>query len=184
MRRLKISLSLIAFFICSSALAEWGPVLGMSGYLGSYYGGATYRSENKRHTSDITLGMSPGIIDEDIYQIAYSYTYSPFNLDFKIPHWSTNILGVGALITRCLCEEAFVRNGSIYPEKNYYDNTAYRIGLVFSANFRTKDLEFYWNWILLDQYLIAAFNNPGMRRAPLEYWSTGIGLRIFTTFLE
>ncbi|MEN0057425.1 MAG: hypothetical protein AAGB31_01215 [Bdellovibrio sp.] len=165
-----------------TARAEWGVVLGLSGYLGSYYAGASFLSENERHNVDITLGVSPGIIDEEVYQIGARYVYSPFEYQFERFPLKTNILSFGILVTRCLCDDTFVQNLSIYPEHNYYDETAYRFGLVLEHNLKWESFTFFFNWVLLDQIAIASYNNPHIRQRPLDFWSAGLGIRFYPDF--
>jgi hypothetical protein len=180
MRRLRPILSFAVFFWGLSSQADWGPHFGSGGYLGGFYVGATHRSFEQTHAFDLSLGVTRGILEKEVYQLNAKYTYSPFRWSF--PKIKTNIMGIGLLLTRCLCDEVFSKNLDIYPEPNYYDETAYRLGLVFSTIVIWRDFEIYWDWVLLDQILLANYNNPEMRRYPFEHWSAGIGVRIFTGF--
>lgn len=170
---------LSAFILASSlsAHAGWGGALGTGGFLGDRYFGATYLSANKAHNTDISLGSAEGINYSTTFQLNVKYLYSPFlksSGDISI-----NFAGMGFLLTRCLCEEVFVRNLDIYPEHNYYDETAWRFGLVVAHQIKWRNIEFYWDWVLLDQLGIAAYNNPELRKKPEDYLSVGLGLRIF-----
>ncbi|WP_374028883.1 hypothetical protein [Bdellovibrio bacteriovorus] len=182
MRQLKLFLNLAIFFFSFHAAAEWGPLLGISGYQGDYSAGASYRSYLQRHAVDLSLGVSTGIHDQEVYQLNAKYIYSPFQ--WMLPNLATNIVGFGILAARCLCEETFTKSLNIYPEENYYDETAYRFGLVLSTNVQLKEVEFYWEWVLLDQIGIATYNNPDMQSDPFEYWSAGIGIRYFGEWFE
>jgi hypothetical protein len=174
---LKIFLSIL--FCCTFAKAEWGAVAQTSGYLGTYAVGATYETTNEHHFFDMGLGMSPGIVESDVYQLNLKYVFSPFEYEFGASGYRTNIVGIGVMAARCLCDETFIHNLSVYPEANYYDETAWRFGLVFENTLRHRDFQIYWNWVLLDQIAIAGYNNPHIRDYPLDYWSAGIGIRYF-----
>lgn len=175
-----LSAVLLLGLLSVPAHSEWGPVSGTSGYQGEFYLGGSHRSENERHNTDISIGVTQGIIGGEFYQLNLKYVYSPYIKNFK--KFSTNFIGVGALLTRCLCDDVFIENVDPYPEGNYYDETAYRSAVVFSSKIYWKDVEIYWDWLLLDQILIAYYNNPNMRNQPLENWSAGVGLRLFTDF--
>ncbi|MNS93768.1 hypothetical protein D3C72_1279620 [compost metagenome] len=151
----------------------------MSGYQGSYYLGATFETEGEEHNFDVGIGMSPGIVENDVYQFNMKYVYSPFEWEPGNSGFSSNIIGVGVLTMRCLCSEVFIKNLDIYPEENYYDETAWRFGLVFEHTVRRDKFEAYLDWVLLDQIMIASWNNPGMRKYPFDYWSAGLGVRFF-----
>lgn len=180
MLQLKIFLSVFIAFTCMKAHADWGVVAGMSGYLGSYSLGGAFESEAETQNFDIGIGMSPGIVENDVYQFNMKYVYSPWTWE---PEWAsgftTNVVGFGIMAVRCLCSEVFIKNLDIYPEENYYDETAWRFGLVFEHTVVRDKFEAYLDWVLIDQILIASFNNPGMRKTPLDYWSAGLGVRFF-----
>ncbi len=107
------------------------------------------------------------------------YVYSPFQWEPGLSGFYTNVVGVGVLAVRCLCSEVFIKNLDIYPEENYYDETAWRFGFVIRHTVRRDKFEAYLDWILLDQIMIASWNNPGMRKYPFDYWSAGLGVAIF-----
>ncbi|MNK07378.1 hypothetical protein D3C87_252910 [compost metagenome] len=177
MIRLKLFLSSLVLLMTSSALADWSLVGGMGAFMGEHYLGGSYRSNNDKHRSDLTIGFTEGIYQSTTYQLNFKYLYSPVQREYE--DFTTNYAGIGVMVTRCLCSEGFVQNLDIYPERNYYDETAYRFGLVVSHQVRWKKVEFYWDWVLLDQLAIAVYNNPSLRQRPEDYVSAGLGLRIF-----
>ena len=180
MCRLKISLSFILLFFSLRSFADWGVNTQMSGYLGSYSLAAAYISDNEAHNFDIGVGMSPGIVENDVYQFNMKYVFSPFTWDPDfLKGFHTNIIGTGVIAMRCLCSQVFIRNLDIYPEKNYYDETAWRFAWVLEHKFARDKFELYWDWVLLDQIMIATFNNREMRKRPFDYWSAGLGIRFF-----
>jgi|GEM_PF-1404457 hypothetical protein len=180
MCRLKISLSILFIFLTVNARADWGVVASMSGYLGSYALGGAYISTNESHNFDIGIGMSPGIVGNDVYQFNMKYVFSPWSWEPEfLRGFHTNIVGTGIMAIRCMCSETFIRNLDIYPEQNYYDETAWRFGWVIEHKFVRDKFEAYWDWVLLDQIMIATFNNREMTKRPFDYWSAGLGVRFF-----
>lgn len=156
------------------SLERWSAVFGTSGYQGQNYLGAGYFFPENKHHLEFSLGASEGIYSPPIYQINFKYYYDYFKTSVRHNQIS---FGVGALLTRCLCDEVFVESLDIYPQKNYYDMTAYRFALMLNGTFRFRNnIQFYTEISLLDQIIIAAYNNHNMRHYPLSYWSLGWGM--------
>lgn len=164
-------------FSAQVASAEWGMAVGSGGYMGKTNMSAVYVSQNKKHMTTMGVGKTAGILGDDIHQVNVKYLYSPFKYSYQKTHW--NIVSVGVLAARCMCEETFVQNSSKYPEKNYYDNTAYRFGLVFESHVTLDNWSLYWDWTLLDQLAIVVANNDRYANRPDYYLASGIGVRYF-----
>lgn len=159
------------------AIAQWGVALGTGSYMGDRHFGVAYTSESGNHTTVFTHGTTPGILGNQVEQLNLKYIYSPFHSAFA--GVTTNWLGLGGLISRCLCDETFIKNSGVYPEDNYYDATAYRFGLVLATTVQWKSLELYWDWTLLDQIAIAVYNNDRYAHKTESYWAGGFGLRYY-----
>lgn len=155
-------------------LNRWGAVFGTSGYQGQNYIGVGHFLPESTHRLEFSVGASEGIYSAPIYQFNFKYYYKAYETPIRHNQFEFR---VGALLTRCLCDEVFIESLDVYPEKNYYDMTAYRFALMLNGTFRFKNnILIYTEFSLLDQIIIAAFNNQNMRHYPLSYWSMGWGL--------
>lgn len=172
----------ISLLVCTSltaraewySLERWGAVFGTSGYQGQTYIGAGYFFPESLHRVEMSLGASEGIYSGPIYQLNFKYYYEAFQTNVRQNRFEFRI---GGLLTRCLCDEVFVESLDVYPERNYYDMTAYRFAVMLNGTFRFKNnIQFFTEFSLLDQIIIAAYNNRNMRHYPLTYWSLGWGL--------
>lgn len=173
----KIILGITLIFSSQAALANWGMAIGSGSYMGKTNMSAVYVSKNKKHMTTMGVGKTAGILGEDVHQINAKYLYSPYSYTYAKTHW--NIISIGVLATRCLCDETFVQNSSKYPEANYYDNTAYRFGIVFDSHVTLDNWSLYWDWTLLDQLAIVVANNDRYANRPDYYFASGIGVRYF-----
>lgn len=159
------------------AVAQWGVAYGTGSYMGDRHFGVAYTSESGNHNTVFTYGTTPGILGSDVQQLNLKYVYSPFHSSYQ--EIKTNWLGMGFLVSRCLCDEMFIKNSGVYPEDNYYDETAYRLGLVFATMVQWKNWEAYWDWTLLDQIAIAVYNNDRFANKARSYWAGGFGVRYY-----
>lgn len=175
--RFSIYLILILSLWSELAIAQWGVALGTGSYMGDRHYGVAYTSESGNHQTEFSYGTTPGIIGDEVRQLSLKYIYSPFHSSYR--GVTTNWIGLGAMVTRCLCEETFVENSDVYPEDDYYDETAYRFGLVLASTVQWKNWEAYWDWTLLDQVAIAVYNNDRFRDRAERYWASGVGLRYY-----
>lgn len=175
MKYLWIILPILLGISRNNAQASWGVGIGAGSYLGERHVGAVFESQSKRHQTEISFGETDGILGDNVHQLNLRYLYSP--LSFLYRGVETNLLGIGAMITRCLCDEMFVQNSDAYPTSDYYDQTAYRFGVVVSTEATYKNFQIYWDWTLLDQRLIILFNNTRYTRHAKGYLAGGFGLR-------
>lgn len=176
MRFIKVLALTLVLWSNTAAAENWGLTLGTGSFMGERHGGVTVVSESQHHQAELTFGQTPGILGDDVGQLNLKYIYSPFRSSYK--GFATNWLGVGAMATYCLCDETFFESPNQYPESNYYDQTDYRFGLVFSSVLQWKNFEFYIDWTLLDQVLIAAANNDEYAKRN-DIWAGGFGLRYY-----
>ncbi|WII73188.1 hypothetical protein QJS83_04790 [Bdellovibrio sp. 22V] len=159
------------------AYADWGVGAGTGSYMGDRHFGVNYTSESQRHMTEFSYGETPGILGGRVRQLNLKYVYSPLQSIYH--EVTTNWIGIGALLSRCLCSDTFVTNPDVYPESNYYDETAYRVGLVFATKLNWRNWEGYWDWTLLDQVAIAIYNNNRYASKPEAYWASGFGVRYY-----
>lgn len=173
----KIIVAITLIFSSQLASADWGMAVGSGSYMGKTNMSAVYVAKNKKHMTTMGVGKTAGILGDDVHQINVKYLYSPFVYTYVKAQW--NIISIGALATRCLCDETFVQNSSKYPEANYYDNTAYRFGIVFESHVTLDNWSLYWDWTLLDQLAIVVANNDRYANRPDYYFASGMGVRYF-----
>ena len=165
-------------FWSSWAQADWSVVAGSGSYMGDRHLGLAYQSENGSHQTDFTYGKTPGILGPDVDQLNLKYIYSPFRWSLaseSLPA-TTNILGIGFLLSRWQSSEGFLSSPSQYPEDDYYSPTRYRTALVLSHQWVYKQASLYFDWVLLDQVGIALYNNDKYL-SEKNAWSGGFGFR-------
>ena len=171
---------ILASIVWSSATAsaeQWGVIAGTGSYMGDRHAGVALTTESQRHNVEFTFGHTPGILGEDVKQLNLKYVYSPFRSSYR--GVATNWIGIGTMVSHCLCDETFYESPSQYPESNYYDETEFRFGLVLSSMIQWKNFEAYFDWTLLDQIAIAAVNNSEYAKQVKDIWAGGFGLRYF-----
>lgn len=171
---MKKYLTLLLLFSLNSE-ASWTVGLGTGSYMGDRHVGVGYVSDNQKHFSEISYGKTEGILSSEVDQINLKYVFSPFEyvFDDKI---KTNILGFGILLSRWQSSDAFLQSESQYPEEYYYSQTRYRTSVVISQTWSYQNLQVYVDWVMLDQKLIALFNNDEYWRER-NAWTSGFGMR-------
>lgn len=182
---MKLFVVLMAIFL-NSAFAEkafatdttslrWSIVAGSGSYMGENHLGVQYLTQSGRHAVDFSYGRTLGDLNNDVEQLNLKYNYSPFNFSLN-NRLSTNILGIGILATRWQSESAFMDSPSQYPATNYYSPTRWRFGFSIEQTWTYRSISLYANWILLDQAIIALYNNEKFieGRSP---WGAGLGIR-------
>jgi hypothetical protein len=153
---------------------HWSILAGSGSYMGETYLGVQFESESGNHTVDLSYGQTKGSISNNVHQINLKYTYSPFKFTFS--EISTNALGIGLLATRWQSDSSFIDSPSQYPAENYYSPNRWRFGIVLEQNWTFRNFGIYFNWVLLDQAIIALYNNDKFidGKSP---WSAGFGLK-------
>ena len=154
--------------------SQWSMVAGSGSYMGGTYLGVQYQSQSGKHAVDLSYGQTPGEMNNNVDQLNLKYLYSPFN--YSVNKVNTNVLGIGLLASRWQSESAFFDTPSQYPASNYYSPTRWRVGLTLEHNWKYDRISFYFNWTLLDQAIIAIYNNEKFieGRNP---WGAGFGVR-------
>lgn len=159
-----------------AALADWGLGYGTGAYLGEQRFGVAKSLREGRHLFEFSYGKTPGIRAGDVDQINASYIYSPWR--WGLGSVSTNLLGVGVSLSRWQSAEAFLQTSDPYPEEHYYSQNRLRPALVFSHQWSFQRVQVFIDWSLLDQVLIALYNNTKYW-GDSAIWSMGFGLRWF-----
>lgn len=153
---------------------NWSVAAGTGAYMGENYIGAAYGSENKKHITEFSYGLTEGDFGSDVEQFNLQYSFSPFEMN--LGKFRSNILGIGTILSRWNSSAGFVTSPSQYPEQGYYPMTRYRLSLLLSHMWDFKNFSVFVNWALLDQTAIALYNNPEYVDRQ-EIWSLGFGLR-------
>lgn len=136
MQSLKIVI-VSAFIILSSASshAQWGAITQYAGFLGKYAVGPTY-DFNDRHMASYLLGGYQ--IDKNYYyQSSLLYRYSRWTEALGDYNWRP--LQIGLFMTYAMNNTRFfTRSPSIYPAKNYYEQTKLRYGVEVGTDIAFK----------------------------------------------
>lgn len=175
MQSLKIVI-VSAFIILSSASshAQWGAITQYAGFLGKYAVGPTY-DFNDRHMASYLLGGYQ--IDKNYYyQSSLLYRYSRWTEALGDYNWRP--LQIGLFMTYAMNNTRFfTRSPSIYPAKNYYEQTKLRYGVEVGTDIAFKkyplNIGIYMRW--LDVGLVALFNNQ--QRDQQFYFSSAVSLQ-------
>ena len=171
---MKKYLTLLLLFSLNSE-ASWTIGGGTGSYMGDRNFGFGFNSENRKHFSEFSYGKTDGILGPEVDQLNFKYVYSPFEYTL-LDKMKTNVIGFGILLSRWQSSDAFLQSESQYPEEYYYSQNRYRTSIVFSQNWNYQNLQFYIDWVMLDQKLIALFNNDEYWREK-DAWTSGFGFR-------
>lgn len=176
---MRLFLALTAIFLSSflaesASASQWSLMAGSGSYMGASHVGFHYQSYSDRHGWDLTYGKTLGDLGDDIDQLNVKYLYSHFA--YSLGNLKTNILGIGLLGTRWQSAAGYVDSPSQYPSDNYYSPTRWRFGLVLGQTWVYKKFSFYLDWVLLDQAVIALYNNDRFVDGE-SAWSGGFGMR-------
>lgn len=72
----------------------------------------------------------------------------------------------------------FVKSGSEFPEEEYYDFTAIRVGIPVGLAWRSSRWAVYGEYVILDTDVIAQYNSKS-ELAYQDIFSAALGLRYY-----
>lgn len=149
-------------------------VLEKAGFFGDYATGASVEW-NDRHATDLTLGRYR-IDNRYSKQINLSYRYSRWQVSYRGDEWRP--VQYGAFVIHSIGDDRFFSSSpSKYPYPDYYDPTAFRVGMEFSSTwtFKPENIALALRMRVFDTGLIAGFNNENRN---LQYFtSSGLSLQ-------
>ena len=139
------------------------------GFFGKYSLGAVYRWREKNNF-EMSLGLY-SIGEKDFHQVNLAYRRSIWLLLWDEHHFSPVQLGF-FVVTAIDNDSYFYTSPSKYPDKGYYDQTAYRYGLEYSTSYAYHQYEFSYYLRVMDTGIIALYNNA--HRDLQYYLSSGL----------
>lgn len=161
---------------------NWQAGLGTGAYLGTLQLQAQRSSDNLKHHSQLILGRTDDSIVGPIFQISGVYVWTPLETQMiRDMQWTP--LGVGGFFTWTDHKRYFFFSPSRYPNRAYYGVTNFRYGLRLSSELTTHKLwrspiTFALDGSLLENGLIAWYNQPREFQTLQYHWSLGLSVRI------
>jgi len=121
-----------------------------AGYLGEKILFAGIENDTGRLGLDFLLGRSEDSDGQHVDQISFKFRYLPWRVELSNESsWQPVYLGVFGTYTTG--NEFFYESESKYPEKNYYDATLRRFGLLIGTSFQYQKLSIYSEIAMLDK---------------------------------
>lgn len=160
--------------------AEYLIGYGTGSFLGRHQLQGEWISENQKHHALAIFGFTQDENIGDIRQYSGAYLWNFGQKDFENFKWTP--LMAGGFATFSDHKRFYFTSPSKYGNPAYYDITNLRMGLRFSSEFLLvrksgKTLRFALDGSLLEQAILAYFNNTSEFDMFPAFWSVGISIR-------
>lgn len=156
--------------------AEWQMSLQHAGFMGDISVAGGFENEARWFGLEIGMGQSR---DSDGTRVRQ------YNVKTRFQPWIVGLGKYGALAPYAGLQlmytddtDFFVRSGSEFPEEEYYDFTAIRVGVPLGIAWRFRQWAIYGEYVILDTDVIAQYNS----NSELPYQdivSAALGLRYY-----
>ncbi len=174
---MKFFLILIFPILCH---AEYLIGYGTGSFLGRHQLQGEWISENQKHYAFAIFGITQDENIGDIRQYSGAYLWSFGQKEFENFNWIP--LMAGGFATFSDHKRFYFTSPSKYGDADYYDITNLRMGLRFGSELilvreSGKTLRFVLDGSLVEQALLAYFNNTSEFEVFPVFWSLGISIR-------
>lgn len=143
-------LLLISFASSSAQALEFSAGVQHAGFLGEKVIFAGIENEARSLGLDLLLGRSEDSDGQRVDQISLKFRYSPWVVELpREVQWQPVYIGLFGTYTDG--GEFFYESNSKYPEKNYYDATMRRYGLLAGTSFKYNSISVYSEVASLDK---------------------------------
>lgn len=145
-----IRVLLLISFVSSAQALEFSAGVQHAGFLGEKVIFAGIENDDRDLGVDLLLGRSEDSDGQPVDQISLKFRYAPWRVE--LPHevqWQPVYIGVFGTYTDG--GEFFFDSDDKYPEKNYYDATLRRYGLLLGTSFKYRSLSVYSEIAALDK---------------------------------